>query len=164
MGNPFSNRADASLENESVVISAYIALDGSSNVIGFMPTATVPTAAGPYTRAKGLQKAIGPAGGIITQPHQGAGNYIFTLDEFWFAAIEAWVQQGDPGAIQPLSYYIDANVGPNTNGGAWPGNNPALAAGTVRVRFRTQAAGFALTDPAANTSFWLGLKLKRTGV
>ncbi len=163
MGNPLSNRADGSLENESLTISAYIALDGSSNVIGFMPTATPPTAVGPYSRAKGLQKAIGPAGGIITQPHTGAGTYIFTLDEPWFAATESWVQLVDQGAVAGLSWYIDANVGPNTSGGAWPGNNPALAAQTVRIRFRSAAAG-ALTDPVASTAFYFGLKLKRTGV
>ena len=161
MGNSLTNRADGSFENESISLSAFIALDGSSNVIGFAPTATPPTLAGPYTRAKGLQKAIGPAGGVVTQPHTSTGVYVFTLDDPWFAAIEAWVQQIDQGAIAQLTYAIDCNVGPNTLGGAWPGNNPALAAQTVRVRFRNNAG--TLTDPAASTGFWLGLKLKRTG-
>ena len=162
MGNPFANRADGSLENESISLSGFIALDGASNVIGFAPTASPPTLVGPYTRAKGLQKAIGPAGGILTQPHTATGVYLFTLDEPWFAAIEAWVQLNDQGAVAQLNYAIDCNVGPNILGGAWPGNNPALAAQTVRVRFRANAG--ALTDPQANTGFWIGLKLKRTGV
>jgi hypothetical protein len=162
MGNPLSSRADGSLENESLALSAFIALDGASNVIGFMPTATPASVVGPYTRAKGLQKAIGPAGGIIIQPHTATGVYIFTLDEPWFAATEAWVQLVDQGAVAQLNAAVDANVGPNTNGGAWPGNNPALAAQTVRVRFRINAG--TLADPVANTGFWLGLKLKRTGV
>ena len=162
MGNPFSNRADGSLENESLAISCYIALDGAANVIGYAPTASPATLVGPYTRAKGAQKAIGPAGGVITQPHTAAGTYIFNLDEPWFAATEAWVQLVDQGAVAGLSWYIDANVGPNTLGGAWPGNNPALAAQTVRIRFRSASAG-ALTDPVASTGFYFGLKLKRTG-
>ncbi len=162
MGNPFANRSDNTFENESQCLSAFIALDGSSNVIGFSPTASPPTLVGPYTRAKGLQKAIGPAGAIITQPHTGAGVYVFTLDEPWFAAVEAWVQLIDQGAVSQLNSCVDANVGPNTAGGAWPGNNPALAAQTIRIRFRANAG--TLTDPVANTGFWLGCKLKRTGV
>jgi len=161
VGNPLGYQADKSLEGESFTISAFVALDGSSNVIGFAPTATVPTAAGPYTRGKGLQKAIGPSGAIVTQPHTTGGTYVFTLDDPWLAGIEGWVQQTDPGAVANLNSFVDANVGPNTSGGANPGNNPALAAQTVRVRFRNNAG--TLTDPAANTGFWLGLKLKRSG-
>lgn len=160
MGNPLGYQADKSLEGESVTVSAFIALDGSSNVIGFAPTATPPTAAGPYTRAKGLQNAIGPAGSIKTQPHTGTGVYSFTLDEPWQGAIEAWVQQNDQGAVASLAVYVDVNAGPNTSGGAFPGNNPAIAAQTVRVRFRNSSTG-ALADPVASTGFWLGLKLKR---
>jgi hypothetical protein len=163
MGNPITNRADGSFENESVSISAYIALDGAANVIGFMPTATPPTAVGPYSRLKGAQNALGPAGAIKTQPHLSAGVYSFTLDEPWFAGTEAWVQLVDQGAVAGLSWYIDANVGPNTLGGAWPGNNPALTPQTVRIRFRSAAAG-TLTDPVVSTAFYWGIKLKRTGV
>ena len=162
MGNPFSSRADGSFENESISLSGYIVLDGSSNVIGYAPTATPPTLVGPYTRAKGLQKALGPAGGVINQPHTATGVYTVTLDEPWFAAIEAWVQQVDQGAVSLLNPGIDCNVGPNQSGGAWPGNDPTIAPQTVLVRFRT-AAG-ALTNPPANSKFWLGLKLKRSGV
>lgn len=162
MGNPFTNRADGSFENESVSLSAYVALDGSSNVIGFAPVSTPPTLVGPYSRLKGAQKSLGPAGGVIVQPHLSAGVYSFTLDEPWFAGTEAWVQLVDQGAVAGLSYYIDANVGPNTNGGAWPGNNPAIAAQTVRIRFRATATG-TLTDPVASTAFYWGIKLKRTG-
>ena len=53
MGNPLANRADGSLENESIMLSAYVALDGSSNVIGFYPTATPGTLVGPYSRMLG---------------------------------------------------------------------------------------------------------------
>ncbi len=160
MGNPLSNRADGSLENENISISGFIALDGSSNVIGYKPTTSPPTLVGPYTRALGLQRAIGQAGAVVTQPHTGAGVYVFTLDEPWQGAIEAWVQLVDQGAIAQLNYGVDVNAGANTLGGANPGNNPALAAQTVRVRFRNNAG--TLTDPAASTGFWIGLKLKRT--
>lgn len=162
MGNRLLYQADKSFEGESVSISAFIALDGSSNVIGYAPTASIPTAAGPYTRALGLQKSIGPAGGIITQPHTGTGVYVFTLDDPWYGAIEGWVQQIDPGAVNLVTPYVDANVGAAQVLGAFPGNNPALAAQTVRVRFRGTTG--TLTDPAASTGFWLGLKLRRSGV
>jgi hypothetical protein len=161
VGNPLSNRATAGLENECLELGGFVALDGSSNVIGFQPTASPPTLAGPYTRLKGMQKSIGPAGGIITQPHTSAGVYVFTLDEPWFGALEAWVQLVDQGAVAQLNAGIDVNAGPNQLGGAFPGNNPALAAQTVRVRFRV-AAG-TLTDPVASTGFFMGLLLKRTG-
>jgi hypothetical protein len=162
MGNPLANRADQSLENECCVISAFIALDGSSNVIGYKPTTSPPTAAGPYTRGVGLQRAIGQAGSVATQPHTATGTYTFTLDEPWLGGIEAWVQQTDPGAVASLGAYVDANVSGSTSGGANPGCNPALAVQTIRVRFRNSSTG-ALTDPAANTGFWLGIKLKRGG-
>jgi hypothetical protein len=161
MGNPLANRADGSLENESIMISGYAALDGSSNVIGYQPTATPPSAVGPYTRIRGAQKSIGPAGGVITQPHGSTGTYTFSLDDPWYAGLEAWVQLVDQGAVAQLNYGIDCNVSANTLGGALPGTNPAIAAQTVRIRFRNNAG--ALTDPVANTGFWFGLKLKRTG-
>jgi hypothetical protein len=163
VGNPFGNRAGGNLENETYDIFAFIALDGSSNVIGFAPTTSPPTAAGPYSRVRGLGKSIGQAGAVITQPHTSAGVYLFTLDEPWFGMVGAGVQLIDQGAVAAVNAFVDANVGPNLLGGAFPGNNPALAAQTVRVRFRTASAG-ALADPVASTGFWLWLELKRTGV
>lgn len=161
MGNPLSNRADGSLENESIMLSAFAALDGSSNVIGFAPTASTPTLVGPYSRMRGAQKALGPAGAVITQPHTTTGTYIFTLDDPWFAGLEAWVQLVDQGAVAQLNYGIDCNVSANQLGGANPGCNPALTAQTIRIRFRNNTG--TLTDPVASTGFWFGLKLKRTG-
>lgn len=166
MGNPLGYQADKSLEGESVSASALIALDGSSNVIGYLPTGGPLVLTTLYTRAKGLQRAIGQAGSVIIQPHTATGTYVFTLDEPWFAAIEAWVQIADQGAVQQNNYAIDANVTATTASslyGFFPGQDQSLAAQTVRVRFRTNAAGGALTDPAANTKFWLGLKLRRSG-
>lgn len=159
MGNPLGTQADKSLEGESFCISAFIALDGSSNVIGFAPTGAPFSLAGPFTRAKGLQKAIGPAGAIVTQPHLSAGVYSFTLDEPWWSGTEAWVQQIDPGAVASLNAYIDANVTSGTGLGYFPGQEPALAAQTIRVRFRSTTG--VLTDPTASTGFYMGLKLKR---
>lgn len=161
MGNPLSNRADASLENESIVVSAFVALDGSSNVIGYAPTNGSATLVGPYSRMKGLQVALGPAGGVITQPHTSTGVYTFTLDSPWFAGLEGWVNLNDQGAVAQLNAMIDMNVTANQLGGALPGANPALAAQTIRIRFRNNAG--ALTDPVASTGFYWGCKLKRTG-
>jgi hypothetical protein len=160
MGNVLSNRADSGLENETLTISCYIALDGSSNVIGYAPTASPPGLVGPYTRAYGVQKAIGPAGAIITQPHTSTGLYTFTLDEPWYAAHEAWVQQTDQGAVASLTPYIDLNVTANQLGGAFPGCNPAIAPQTILIHFRAAASG-APTNPAVNTAFWFGVKLRR---
>lgn len=166
MGNPLGYQADKSLEGESISISALIALDGSSNVIGYLPTTSPLNFSTIFTRAKGLQRAIGQAGSIITQPHTATGVYVFTLDEPWFGAIEAWIQQVDQGAIQQVNGAVDVNV-TNTTGssnyGYFPGQDQTLAAQTVRVRFRTTAAGGALTDPPANSKFFLGLKLRRSG-
>lgn len=159
MGNPLGFQADKSLEGESYALSAFIALDGSSNVIGFAPTASPFNIAGPYTRAKGVQKAIGPAGGIITQPHSSAGVYLFTLDEAWFAGTEAWVQLLDQGAVAQLNTMIDANVTSGQALGYFPGQEPALTAQTIRIRFRINAG--TLTDPVASTGFYFGMKLKR---
>ena len=168
MGNPLGSRVDGTLEYESFMLSGFIALDGSSNVIGFKPTATPPNLAGPgnnlpYTRCRGLQKAIGPAGGVLTQPHTGTGIYQFTLDEPWFGCLEAWVQLMDQGAVAAANYFVDVNATSqtgSTNLGFFPGQNQSLPAQTVKVTFRTAAAG-ALVNPVVNTGFWIGLKLKR---
>jgi hypothetical protein len=161
MGNPLGNRADGSLENESIMLSAFVALDGSSNVIGFKPTASPPSLVGPYSRILGAQKALGPAGAVITQPHTGTGVYVFTLDDPWYAGLEAWVQLVDQGAVAQINYGIDANVRNDQLGGAEPGCDPTLTAKTIRIRFRNNAG--TLTDPVASTKFWFGMKLKRTG-
>lgn len=160
MGNRDGFRTGGTFEAQLFELGGFVALDGSSNVIGFAPTTTIPTVAGPYTRVLGLQKAIGPAGGIIIQPHLSAGVYSFTLDEPWYGCIEAWVQLVDQGAVAQLNPAIDVNVGGNTILGAFPGNNPAIAAQTVRVRFRVNAG--TLTDPVASTGFFMGLTLVRS--
>lgn len=159
MGNPLGYQADKSFEKEAFSLSAFFALDGSSNVIGFSPTASPPTLVGPYSRARGMQKALGPAGGVISQPHTATGTYVFLTDEPWQAATETWLQLLDQGAVAVVNYFIDVNVSANQLGGANPGCNPAIAAQTVRVRFRNNAG--ALTDPVANTGFYLGMKLLR---
>lgn len=166
MGNPLGWQADKSIEGESFSVSALIALDGASNVIGYLPTTSPLNLSTIFTRAKGFQRAIGQAGSVITQPHTGVGVYVFTLDEPWFAAIEGWVQQADQGAVQQVTAGVDINV-TNTTGSAnygfFPGQDQTLAAQTIRVRFRTTAAGGALTDPPINSKFWLGVKLRRSG-
>lgn len=164
MGNPLANRADQALENESMSISAFIALDGSANVIGIYPTTGPAVLTGPYTRGRGLDRSIGQAGAVVTQPHTSAGVYVFTLNDPWFAGTEAWAQLVDQGAVAQLNYGVDVNVTAVTGSSSYgfmPGQNQTLAAQTIRVRFRV-AAG-TLTDPVASTGFWLGIKLKRTG-
>ena len=171
MGNRSAPRTDASLEGnaQGISLSGFVSLDGASNVIGFAPTASPLVLAGPgnglpYTRIRGFQNALGPAGAVVTQPHSGVGNYVFTFDEPWVFALEAWVQLADQGAVQALNYFVDVNVTPytgNTNYGYLPGQVQSLAAQTFRIRFRTNAAGGALTDPQPNTGFFLGLKVFR---
>lgn len=162
MGNP-QGSFTRNFEHDVQEILAFIALDGSSNVIGLAPTAA-PVGAGPYTLAKGLSKAIGIAGAVVTQPHDATGEYVFTLDEPWQALIGAVVTPTDSAAAT-LDASVDANVRANTTGvraGVDPGTNTSLTAQTVRVRFRTSAG--TLTDPPANTGFWLRLALKRTAI
>lgn len=171
MGNRSAPRTDGALEGnaQGINLSGFVSLDGSSNVIGFLPTASPPNLAGPgnnlpYTRMRGFQAALGPAGAIITQPHTTTGTYIFTFDEPWSYALEAWVQQIDPGAVQSLNPFLDVNCTGATGStvlGYMPGQNQSLPAQTVRIRFRTNVAGGALTDPAANTGFWFGMKVFR---
>ena len=171
MGNRSAPRTGGDLEGniQPVDLHGFISLDGSSNVIGFAPTASPLNLAGPgnnlpYTRFRGCQNALGPAGAVITQPHTSTGTYIFTLDEPWFGCLEAWLQIVDQGAVQQPNYAIDVNATAATgssNYGWFPGQNQSLAAQTIRIRFRTTAAGGALIDPVANTGFFIGLKMVR---
>jgi hypothetical protein len=172
MGAPFSNYSGiATLENEGLELSGFISLDASSNVQGYLPTTSAYSLAGasnsqPYTRMKGLQKAIGQYGAVVTQPHTATGVYTFTLDDPWFGCLEAWVQLIDQGAVSTIAGFVDVNATGTTGSssyGFFPGQNQSLAAQTVRVRFRA-ASGGALTDPAASTGFFMGLLLKRTAV
>jgi hypothetical protein len=164
MGNPMGTRAIFHLEHNLYVMTGFIALAANSDVIGSIPTAT-PPGAGPYTSMKGIQKALGVAGSVITQPHMATGVYSFTLDEPWFACYGAWAQPIDQGAVSTIDPGIDINVRNSTtapDAGQVPGTNPAIAAQTVRIRWRTSAG--TLADPAASTGFWLTLLLKNTAI
>jgi hypothetical protein len=150
-------------EHDVVLISGFVALDGSANVLPAKPT-NAPPGTGPYTLLKGAQKAIG-AGTIITQPHTGTGIYQFTLDNAYFALLGAWVISQDPGATTTIDPFVNANVRANTtspDAGVQPGTDPTIAAQTVKVSFRIGAG--TLTNPPANVGFWLTLLLKRTQV
>ncbi len=150
-------------EHSCAEIFAYIQLDGSSNVVGILPTGPGQNATTNYTRAVGLSNSIGQAGAIITQPHTATGTYIFNLDDFYIALVNSGVQQTDPGAVNTVTAYIDANVTNQTSGiGNLPGNNSALGVGTVRIRFRGTTG--TLADPTASTGFWLYLCMRKTGV
>jgi len=164
MGNPFSSQVLAHLEHDAVQVNGFVALDGSSNVIGYAPT----TPGGivltnSYTRCKGLQKSLGPAGALLYQPHTGTGLYVFTLDEPWFALLDGGITFTDQGAVAPLATYIDANVTNQTaNIGFMPGNEVALGVSTVKCTFRNTSG--TLTNPVASTGFWLNLTLMRSGI
>lgn len=168
MGNPFASTINKTLEHDVQEICAFFALDGSSNVIGQMPT-NAPPGTGPYSLCKGFGKALGIAGAVVTQPHTGAGTYLFTLDEPWICLVNAGVTLIDQGAVAAVNSFVDANVRANNNGtgvmanGVMPGTNSAIANLGVRVLFRSAGAG-ALTNPVASTGFWLYLQLKRTGI
>lgn len=165
------------LEKDVMELFGFIALDGSSNVVGIAPTATPPAAqsSGPYayTRFKGLTGSIGVAGAVVTQPHQSAGLYYFTLDKPWEALLDASLTFYDQGAVTGLQWSVTANVRANTSdpapiSGVFPGTNTNLSSTptnqVIIVRFRTSAAGGALTDPVASTGWWMKLNLKRTKV
>jgi len=164
MASPFTSQVFGHFEHDVGEILGFVALDGSSNVVGYAPT----TAGGlntttPYTRLKGAQAAIGQAGAVATQPHTATGTYVFTLDEPWFALLSPWAQLTDQGAVATITPFFDANVSNQTaNVGFMPGNNTALAVKTVRLRWRANAG--ALTDPVASTGFWLGFTLMRSGI
>src|SRR5215472_3504051 len=97
------------LERDVQLIAGFIALDGSSNVIGVAPP-LAPPGSGPYTLCKGLTKAIGTAGAVVTQPHTSTGLYTFTLDEAWTALLGARVILLDPGAVALPTPTVTANV------------------------------------------------------
>lgn len=158
-------------EHDVVEIFGFIALDGSSNVIGQAPT-SAPVGAGPYTLCKGLCNAIGIAGAVVTQPHTSTGLYTFTLDEAWMALLDWDVGMLDQGAVTGVQASCKANVrgtqvtGPNGGrpNGADPGTDPTIAPQNVQIRFRASIAGGALVDPQPSTGFWLRLLLKRSGI
>lgn len=164
MASPFTSPKFQHFEVDIAQINAFIALDSSSNVLGYYPTAPGGVTTGSYSRVKGLGLALGPAGAVITQPHTATGTYIFTLDEPWFSLVNADVQLIDQGAVAGVNAYVDANVTNWTSGyGYMPGQNMSLSPREVRVLFRAASNG-ALTNPVASTGFWLNLTLKRTGV
>jgi hypothetical protein len=164
MASPFTSQVFGHYEHDVGEILGFVALDGASNVVGYAPTtpgAAVATTS--YTRIKGAQKAIGPAGGVLLQPHTATGTYLFTLDEPWIALLAPWAQLIDQGAVGSLTPYFDANVTNQTSGiGALPGNNSALGVATIRLRWRNNAG--TLTDPVASTGFWVGFTLQRSAI
>lgn len=158
------------LEHDVQLIAGFIAIDGSSNVIGTAPTAaSTPVGAGPYSLCKGLLGNVGPAGAVVYQPHTATGVYTFVLDKAWYALLAADITLLDPGAVALPGWTVTANVrastatGPNGGrpNGADPGTSAAIAAQNVIVRFRTVATGAAV-DPTVSTGFWIKLLLKRT--
>jgi len=165
MGTALTSQTVGHFENDVTEIFGFFALDGASNVVGYQPTAAgALVATTPYSRLKGAQKALGPAGAVVLQPHTAAGVYIITLDEPFFALMAPWAQLTDQGAVNALTPYFDANVTSGSTAviGAMPGNNPAITFQTIRLRWRTGAG--ALADPVASTGFWLGFTLKRSGI
>ncbi len=165
MGTGLTSQVYGHYENDITLIQGFVALDGAANVVGFQPTAAgALVATTPYTRLKGAQKSIGPAGAIVLQPHTGVGTYVFTLDEPYFALMSPWAQLTDQGAVNAISPFFDANVTSGTSAaiGTMPGNNPAITFQTIRLRWRTGAG--ALVDPVVSTGFWVGFELKRSGI
>jgi hypothetical protein len=120
MGNALTNNAGEFIyEHELSVIYGYIALNASSDVIGFVPTTTAP-GAGPFTRAIGMQKSIGPAGSIILQPHanvfagtvtltNGSASITFSGNQTLPAG--TWLSFSDqPSAVYQLASAIAAST------------------------------------------------------
>lgn len=165
MGNQLGAANVVHLEHGCTLIEGFIALDGSSNVIGIAPTAA-PPGAGPYTVCKGLTSALGVAGAVVNQPHISTGLYEFTLDQPFMALLNADVTLLDAGAVAYPNSTFKANVRANTTGpraGIDPGTDPTLTPLTIYLRFRTASSG-ALADPPASSGFWLQLFLKNTGI
>lgn len=165
MGNPFATNGIKTLEHDVQDISGFIAIDGAKNVIGKIPVLAAP-GAGPYSRCKGLDKAIGMAGAVVTQPYISTGLYRFTLDEPWIGLIGAEVTLLDQGAVAIPTWTIKANVRATqtaADAGRVPGTDPTIAIQTIELRFRLASSG-ALTDIAVSTGFWLRLLLLRSAV
>lgn len=169
-GSNIYNAFVKNAEHDIVLVAGFIALDGSSNVIGQAPV-SASVGAGPYSICKGLLKNVGIAGAVVYQPHISAGLYTFILDEAWMCLLGADVTLVDQGAVALVQPSVKANVRATqvtgANGGkpngADPGTDPTILPQNVQVRFRTAAAGV-LTDPAVSTGFWLKLLLKRSGI
>lgn len=159
------------LEHDVCIRAGFIALDGSSNVIGQAPV-SAPVGAGPYSLCKGLLKNVGIAGAVVYQPHISTGLYTFVLDEPWMALLGVEVTLLDQGTVTGVQVSCKANVratqvaGPNGGkpNGADPGTDPTIAAQNVQIRFRASIAGGALVDPVASTGFWIKLLLKRSAI
>lgn len=170
-GNNIASPFVKHLEHDVQLLSGFIALDGSSNVIGQAPVAAA-VGAGPYSLCKGLLKNVGIAGAVVYQPHTTTGTYIFVLDEAWMALLDWRVGLLDQGAVTGVQASCKANVrgtqvtGPNGGkpNGADPGTDPTIAAQNVQIRFRASIAGGALVDPVVSTGFWLSLLLKRSAI
>ena len=178
LGTPFIKH----LEHDVSEYFGFIALDplGSGNVVGYAPPSNPVPAAGSYTMMKGLMKAIGPAGSVVTQPYQSPGIYTFTLDEPWMALLDLSCTLQDMSAASPafaeatqgylpLAYSVRANVRNNSNGpryGIDPGTDSGLSFQTFTVYWRaTGGDGYGtLASPPPGTGWWMRLVLKRTAV
>lgn len=186
MGNPFATGFIKHQEHDVELISGFIALDSSSNVLPVCSTATAP-GAGPYTLCKGLTNKIGSASPVVNQPHQGVGSgiYIFTLDEPWVALLYANACIIDPTAANPaenpaapiqgyapLNPFFRANVRYNNTSanvthpaGVDPGTDSNLTNMTVSLYWRVAADGNgSCADPPPNSGWWMTLLLKRTAI
>jgi hypothetical protein len=166
MANPYLYQFPKTHEPEETKIDGYWGLDGSSNILPLRPTQSRSVSGVPYTRAKGMTNSIGSGASATTQPHLSTGVYSFTLNEPWVALAGASVECGWDGyASAPLLHTVQANVtgggvdvaGSTVPTGNQPGNDPAINHQTVIVKFFN--ASHVLTDPPANSGFWLSLTL-----
>lgn len=157
MASRFLKQFTQSFENEIVVLSGFIALDTSSNVVPTKPTQNKPSGK-VYTRLLGAQKTL--------PVHTSAGLYTILLDDSYNSL------QGVSIVCQGLDGYasfpdVKANVtGSSSPSGVEPGQDPNVAAQTVKVEFRASTG--TLTDPrpvldgTTQNGFWITLRLRNS--
>jgi hypothetical protein len=152
MANRFGNQFFKTLMDEMGALDGYIALDGSSNVVG-LKSVTAKAANKAYTKFVGASKTL--------PVHTATGVYTITLDDpynsLWNPVVTLAGAQSSTFSVEVVAN-VTGNATPATS--MEPGQDPNTAAQTVVIKFRVAGT---LTDPAASTGFWVHLGLKNSG-
>lgn len=143
--NQFPRVADLGV----VLLDGYVALDSSSDVIGLVPTTTVP-ASHAYTRFRGASNTL--------PVHTSTGVYTITLDNGTYSSLlYADAHVSSHLTAKRFSQLGSCNVTGGTGKGIQPGTDPNQTARTLVFRFMDDTG--ALADPLANTGFFVKIEL-----
>lgn len=132
-----------------IQIDGYVAVDGSSDVVALLPTASTPISGKAYTFLPGASQTL--------PVHTSTGIYTLTLDESYNALLSA------SATVSPGKLIVSTgpnNVSDATGGsGNRPGTDPAVARRTVVFKFYNDAGS--LADIPVSTGFTVSLKLQK---